>query len=421
MENRDGEGFAGRSNGKLIGFVDRFASPRTLSGWVINDERIGDGRDIVVSVRLHGRQIGEGRVEYPRPDLIDAADHMAGFRFICTEDIPNEAIAFGFLSVEARDGSGRSIEIGVHDPLKAIALTQLLLRSAPPVTQITASTILSWLAESPALPEAARQALILCRDTYFDTDPAIASPAVSRDTVATISAERPSKQDQDAWLLCQFENLGHDCALGSVQRNFGAEPLGLLRFAGIGIVSVVRALEDRLSGVGNPEFTRLIVQPDKEYMSFDTRYHMASHTFIFEGAVVYERFYAQHCKRLSYLARNLLEDIEEGKKILLVHALPERISETDLQALHRAVRQLGPATLLSLQPATEALPAGTVVRRDDGILVGCVLLTGADLMKPFKSVCESWLSVCRNAYAMVSGPQFGRITDFDVGNGASNV
>ena len=51
-------------------------------------------------------------------------------------------------------------------------------------------------------------------------------------------------------LMLAFESLGDNCEFGLVQRDGGAEPLGLLRFAGMSLGNLVAALEAKLDGLG---------------------------------------------------------------------------------------------------------------------------------------------------------------------------
>src|SRR5690348_3255112 len=67
-------------------------------------------------------------------------------------------------------------------------------------------------------------------------------------------------------LMLAFESLGDNCEFGLVQRQAGAEPLGLLRFTGIFLPIEVRlqklvaALEHRFEGLAAP--TSLMIYPE---------------------------------------------------------------------------------------------------------------------------------------------------------------
>ncbi len=202
--------------------------------------------------------------------------------------------------------------------------------------------------------------------------------------------------------MLRFESLGRDCEFGSVQRSFGAEPLGLLRFSAIGVDALTAALRDRFRGVGAPEFTEIKVDEEGEYRTTDRRYGMEAHTFFFEGSVEYQEFFVQQCKKISYLARNLLDVIESGEKILVHHMRPERLSEARLQALLAAVRAIGPAPLLYVENAIGQHQPGSVVRRDNGLMVGYVDDEGDGANPAPHSAAGTWRKVCAAAAAMAS-------------------
>ena len=85
-------------------------------------------------------------------------------------------------------------------------------------------------------------------------------------------------------LMMQFESLGADpggCEFGLVQRTFGAEPLGLLRWATIGAANLTDALNVGFEGVGDPANTELAVAAQgtrEEYTVRDRRFGMLMHT-----------------------------------------------------------------------------------------------------------------------------------------------
>ncbi len=64
-------------------------------------------------------------------------------------------------------------------------------------------------------------------------------------------------------LMLRFAALGDNCEFGLVQRQAGAEPLGLLRFAGFHIPAerrlgrLIEALDREFEGVGRPETVRV--------------------------------------------------------------------------------------------------------------------------------------------------------------------
>ena len=72
-------------------------------------------------------------------------------------------------------------------------------------------------------------------------------------------------------LTMRFESLGSNCEFGLVQRNFGAEPLSLLRWSNLTPTSLCAMLETRFDDVGNPENSFVQIHGD-EYLTGDSRY-----------------------------------------------------------------------------------------------------------------------------------------------------
>ena len=68
-----------------------------------------------------------------------------------------------------------------------------------------------------------------------------------------IAIEAPHRENTSlADISWRIESLGSDCLIGLVQRKFGAEPLGLLRFSTARMSALLPALETRFAGLGAP-------------------------------------------------------------------------------------------------------------------------------------------------------------------------
>ena len=73
-------------------------------------------------------------------------------------------------------------------------------------------------------------------------------------------------------LMLRFESIGEDCEFGSVQRRYGAEPLGLLRWNDASYPALAAALEQDFAGCGEPETTMLDVGAIDEVYVRDRRW-----------------------------------------------------------------------------------------------------------------------------------------------------
>src|SRR3954447_2564614 len=98
----------------------------------------------------------------------------------------------------------------------------------------------------------------------------------------------------DRELVLRFESIGDNCELGLVQRLAGAEPLGLLRFAGAPLRNVLRALDARLEGIGDPRHIRIQAE-NGEYMVKLTRYDFYYHAHVSVGDMSPEAVHRQQC------------------------------------------------------------------------------------------------------------------------------
>jgi tetratricopeptide (TPR) repeat protein len=173
--------------------------------------------------------------------------------------------------------------------------------------------------------------------------------------------------DHPRHIMLRFECFGNDSEFAMVQRHFGAEPLSLLRWSEIATYQLTAALNNSFDGIGKPETTKLTLGSD--FMVRDRRFDFSSHTWVTEDQTDRESFFNEQCRRLKYLRRNLLEDIEEGEKILIYKsAIVEPLDK--VKRLHAAIRKLGPATLLYVRKSDAGHPAGMVETLAEGLVIG---------------------------------------------------
>jgi hypothetical protein len=167
-----------------------------------------------------------------------------------------------------------------------------------------------------------------------------------------------------------FENLGENCEVGLLQRHFGAEPLGLLRFSALDISDLIAAVRENFAGVGDPAQTQLHASPHNgEYYSIDDRYKINSHGLIFSADVVPRAAHAAICRRATFLRRKLLEDLEDGLKIFIFKTGDQTPAALVLDLL-AALRRHGPVTLLWVRPSLDAALQGRVSWLAEGLMGG---------------------------------------------------
>jgi tetratricopeptide (TPR) repeat protein len=226
------------------------------------------------------------------------------------------------------------------------------------------------------------------------------------------AADAVTAADRD--LVLAFESLGgggHGCEFGIFQRDVGAEPLGLLRWADIYQDQLCQALETNLAGIGEAEFTNLFVpSSDKpEYWTTDTRYHMAMRCFVLVEEVPIERMRKQVLARLKFLRGKLLEDLRLGEKIFVYKNMKRNLTEPELDRLYNAVRQYGRNTLLYIRYADSENRSGSVRVDRVGLMIGYVdhFSHSPDTDRFIGHATKTFLEICRKARAIWEDDQSG--------------
>jgi hypothetical protein len=198
-------------------------------------------------------------------------------------------------------------------------------------------------------------------------------------------------------IFMQFESLGHSCEFGLVQRRYGAEPISLLRWNSIHSRKLIEALEARFEGIDDAD-NLTFVNPGREYVLLDKTYLTAMHTFIYEGGVDADKLLKQQIKRMKFLRRKLLADLEAQEKIF-VHLDDESLSGDEIERLRRAFRSCGGGCLLYVRVADAPAKVGTVEVGAEGLLLGYIERLGRGSYGDWNIAFESWLPVCRSAFA----------------------
>ena len=198
-----------------------------------------------------------------------------------------------------------------------------------------------------------------------------------------------------AELMLQFENIGDNCEFGLVQRHFNAEPVGLLRFAGLGDPRrLIRFLDDDFGRFGEPGSFALHVIGG-EYWVIDPVYGIAYHTFRYPGQASVEDVTRENEIKVGYLRRKFLEDLEDGQKIMVYKRVVTR-DPHEIIALHAALNRLGAVNkLLWVTQADGRHAPGDVEWLGERLLkgyLGAISLSDAHDFDP-----ETWLRLCRNA------------------------
>ena len=194
-------------------------------------------------------------------------------------------------------------------------------------------------------------------------------------------------------LLREFESLGANCEFGLVQRHFGAEALGLLRWGHVqlGLDGLLDMIGRRFEGIGQDV---TLQEFHGEWVSRDERYAVVFHTMRLVGTVDRDRFLTSERNRIQFMADSLLGLMQEAET-MFVYKVERPEDAARLPALRDALRGLGPAPLLFVTEAPDR--AGHVQDDGDGLLTGYI-----DRFSPVDDVhsyCsfDLWLQLCRTA------------------------
>ncbi|MBN8930336.1 MAG: hypothetical protein BGO51_25185 [Rhodospirillales bacterium 69-11] len=209
----------------------------------------------------------------------------------------------------------------------------------------------------------------------------------------------PADDDgSDRALMLRFESLGENCEFGLVQRAYGAEPIGLMRFASTDLRRLLLALDGGFAGIGAPEALTVEVSKD-EYMVSDRVYGLHYHAWVLTRDMSAEEVHAREVRRVPFLVRKLTEDLAGGHKIF-VRSSRGIETEEEAYALVPSLRRWGPNELLFVLQADAAHAPGTVERRAPGFLVGYV-----ERFAPGENahdfLAPQWRAICRAAEALV--------------------
>jgi hypothetical protein len=209
-------------------------------------------------------------------------------------------------------------------------------------------------------------------------------------------------------IVAAFASLGGEprgCEFGEAQRYYGAEPLDLLRWTEVRPAGLTDALERRFEGIGDPQQTEVFAHQFREqwlYVVRDRRYGMTSHTYISRDEAPQDKVAAQTCRRMQYLRRKLIDDLEAANKVFVYRTVMGNLSDTELDRLHAAIRRYNNDTTLLYVRYTDAAHAdGTVEVARPGLLIGYLdrfgaLPSGQLVDVPF----ASWATLCRKAYRL---------------------
>lgn len=155
----------------------------------------------------------------------------------------------------------------------------------------------------------------------------------------------PAAELTDKELVERFESLGHDCEFGLLQRAFGAEPMGLMRWGGTHVVYLIEMLERNFAGLGDPASCEIVESKGELYL-VDRRYHLTRHTFTKPTPDVdHAKLFQQHLSFFDFLKKAFVETLEDGE-LMFVFKDFDNMGRDMVLELSRALRRYGPAKVM---------------------------------------------------------------------------
>lgn len=250
--------------------------------------------------------------------------------------------------------------------------------------------------------------LLIRIEATFGVRPSLAS-LFRASTLAGMAALLPAPVDEgsragfdgaeaDRSLMLCFESLGDDCEFGLLQRRCGAEPLGLFRFTGITPAMLLRALEARCAGMEDE--AQLTVQFDPATGEGSVRHALydCEHLIVVrERAASIAEVRASESRKLAFMRRKLIEDLEDGEKICVIKSR-DGIAPEEIAALQAQLGRYGAAPLLWVSLADADHAPGDVEWAGPRLLRGWI-----DRFAPPEAIHDAspmWLVICRRAIAL---------------------
>jgi hypothetical protein len=225
-------------------------------------------------------------------------------------------------------------------------------------------------------------------------------PAANLETLAETTRARTGLALED--LSICFESLGHNCEFAYVQKQFGVEPNGLLRWTSITLPALVSALRRNFAGIAEPDNLEVIEIFDKddpagEWLIHDKLYDTETHTALSRDEAAHNIVLWQAQRMFAERYQEMLSTLQSGNKICVFQA-PHIRSKSAIKPVAAALAKLGPNTLLWVSENT-GYPSGSVTTMQQGVLLGAI-----DRLAPETAVAQTdliaWGSIMANAYCL---------------------
>jgi hypothetical protein len=216
----------------------------------------------------------------------------------------------------------------------------------------------------------------------------------------------------DTELVRRFRALGDNCEFGLVQRHYGAEPIDLLRFAGLHIpiedrlAALTKAVTVGFEGLGQPgTFTVELGDPDghgrREWYVQEHTYQLRWHTGRWADETDIEPVWRQQTEVAQFWRRSFVEDLQAASKPYVWKSnLPH--TEVAIRGLLAALQAYGPNRLLWVDLADDLHPRRSVDDLGAGLFKGHIAKF-APYDRAWEIQLDDWMILCAQAADMIPG------------------
>jgi hypothetical protein len=202
-------------------------------------------------------------------------------------------------------------------------------------------------------------------------------------------------------MLRKVESLGVSCELGLIQRHCKVEQAGLFRFGYTPIMGLIEAVKNGFEGVGDPARIDVDEGHANEWITTNRRYgfefHTAHHSTRHTRDYVLQKMHAH----FKFLSGKLIEEIEDGDKLLVYRAEMETNKGEMADELAKSISARGQAVLLWVMVAPTPELAGHVRWAEPGRLMYGYLDRFAQIRFAAGASYDAWLTLLQNALALM--------------------
>lgn len=195
-------------------------------------------------------------------------------------------------------------------------------------------------------------------------------------------------------LMMRFASLGDNCELGVAQRDHGANPMDLLRWAITPAEVLLQMVREDFTGIGE----NLKVKDHRgAFLVTNEHYGFTWHDWTRKESASGEEIAAREARRLPALAAKLRKELRENARIFVVKQTKQIMPEGLPEQIHEAMSAYGVPVLLHV---TQGAPVSVSEIRPR-LLHGTIPQFALPAQVPRTTNSADWLELCKAVAALV--------------------